>query len=332
MNPYFDVGFFEFFYVLWIRLVQFCLGKNIFLAEDELQILVLSLLSISCALVGSFLTLRKMTMFANSLSHTVLIGIVLSFLLFLSISSKERSFVFEINQKLIFLGALISAAMTYFLIEIFHKVFRLQKDASIGFVFTFLFALGILFVAIFARNSHIGLEVVMGHLDAIDRSEVKFQALLAFVNICLVFLLYRAFVMTSFDQIFSKNFPVAVPMMTFILALQTSLTTMGAYKAVGALLFLTFLTAPILSAKVLAKNLKSLLMMSCGLSIFISLLTVALSRHILTYYNIALSTGGLCSTLLALSFPAMLVLKKVLSQISLKSYTKIVAKRQQVEI
>ena len=52
------------------------------MASDELQILVLCGVAASSAIVGSFLILRKMTMMANSLSHTVLLGIVIAFVLF----------------------------------------------------------------------------------------------------------------------------------------------------------------------------------------------------------------------------------------------------------
>ncbi len=322
MSPYFEVGFFEFFYVFFARVGLLISGKNLHLAEDEVQLIILALLSISCCFVGTFLVLRKMTMFANSLSHTILVGVVIAFIITLSISAKSGSVAFEMNQKMLVIGALLSAGITYLLIEFFQRVFKIQKDASIGFAFTFLFAIGVLLVTLFAKNSHLGVEVVMGNLDALDASEIKIQAILTLSNILLTCLFYRTFVMTSFDSIFSKNFSYVVPIMTFVLTLQTAFTTIGAYKVVGALLFLTFLTAPVLAAKVFAKNLKSLLILSCSISMVISFIAVVLSRHILSYYNIALSTGGLCSVLLALSFPSSLFLKKTLSTYSLKRHLK----------
>lgn len=323
MNPYFEVGFFEFFSVLFMRLGQFFLGRNLTLVDDEVQLIILGLLSISCCFVGTFLVLRKMTMFANSLSHTVLMGIVIAFIFLLFFSSTDQKLQFELNQKVLVIGALLSAGLTYVLIELFHKVFKIQKDASIGFAFTFLFALGVLLVTLFARNSHLGAETIMGNLDALDASEIKIQALLTLCNVVLTIVFYRAFVMTSFDTTFSKNFQYIVPVMTFVICLQTTFTTIASYKVVGALVFLAFLTAPVLAAKVFAKSLKNLLLYSCVISLGVSVVAVALSRSILSYYDVALSTGGLCSVLLSLSFPVSLFIRKITSKYKLKVSLKV---------
>ncbi len=82
LNPYQGVNFFEFFFVFFQRLWGFLTGTLGFhqLANDEIQVIVLSLIGASSALVGTFLVLRKMSMLANSLSHTILVGIVIAFL------------------------------------------------------------------------------------------------------------------------------------------------------------------------------------------------------------------------------------------------------------
>src|ERR1700722_7851668 len=81
-NPYTGQTFFGFFLVLCQRLWLFLSQQLSFadIASDEIQMLVLIGISASAGLVGSFLVLRKMTMLANSLSHTILIGIVLAYL------------------------------------------------------------------------------------------------------------------------------------------------------------------------------------------------------------------------------------------------------------
>ncbi len=309
MNPYFELNFFQFIKVLFIRTWGVAVGQNLTLAEDEVQILILLLLSISCSLVGSFLFLRKMTMFANSISHTVLVGIVISFTVLTGIKNSFSEF--EINSQILFFGAIISAGLSYVLVELFHKSFNLQKDAAIGLVFTMLFAMGIILVTLLARHSHIGSEMIMGSLDALDRSELKLQFLLTSTNVLITLLFYRAFIMASFDATFSKNFPLVVPLITTVMVFQTALTSIGAYKVVGALLYLMFLTAPVLAAKVFVKRMKSLLVLSCVISIFVSVMAVAISRAFLSNFDTPLSTGGLCTVLLSLSYPISLSLKKL---------------------
>ena len=82
MNPYWGQNFFGFFAVLFQRLTgQLPLSQ---LASDEVQLLVLMGVALATVLLGSFLTLKKMTMMANSLSHTTLLGIVIAYLIFFS--------------------------------------------------------------------------------------------------------------------------------------------------------------------------------------------------------------------------------------------------------
>ena len=79
MNPYSGSSFFGFFAVLGQRLMGIFSGNLEPLASDEVQLLVLVLISLSSALVGTFLVLKKKAMLANSLSHTILLGIVGAF-------------------------------------------------------------------------------------------------------------------------------------------------------------------------------------------------------------------------------------------------------------
>ena len=78
MNPYTGTNFFTFFVTLFTRISAMLHGD---LASDEIQVLTLCCISISGALIGTFLYLRRMTMLANSLSHTILLGIVIAFLI-----------------------------------------------------------------------------------------------------------------------------------------------------------------------------------------------------------------------------------------------------------
>src|SRR5690348_5384464 len=83
MNPYWGASFSEFILLFFHRMVQWLTGSLSLcdLASDEIQVLTLICIAFSGALLGCFLVLKKMTMLANSLSHTILLGIVGSYLL-----------------------------------------------------------------------------------------------------------------------------------------------------------------------------------------------------------------------------------------------------------
>ncbi|MCH2085272.1 MAG: metal ABC transporter permease, partial [Saprospiraceae bacterium] len=113
-------------------------------------ILTASLFAISCSLLGSFLILRKMAMVGDAISHAVLPGIVIAFLLTGSRDSFDM-----------IIGAALLGVFTTFLIEFFHKRARLQTDAAIGVTFTWLFALGIILVSLYAGQVDVDQECVL---------------------------------------------------------------------------------------------------------------------------------------------------------------------------
>ncbi|NGX47266.1 MAG: Manganese transport system membrane protein MntB, partial [Chlamydiae bacterium] len=144
MNPYHGADFFHFFAIFFTRLLTW---KT--LASDEIQFFVLSLIAIASSLIGTLLVLKRMTMLANSLSHTILLGIVIAYLLLFKAGSGM-----PMNFQVLFIAALVTGILTTLLTQVLHRVIKLQEDASIGIVFTSLFALGILLVTLYTRNAH----------------------------------------------------------------------------------------------------------------------------------------------------------------------------------
>ena len=93
MKTYWGDNFFQFFQTMAIRFIDVITGR-IPLAADEIQILVLSCIAISFGLIGPFLVLKRMTMLANSLSHTIiLLGLVLSFLVCRALFHQSEPFI-----------------------------------------------------------------------------------------------------------------------------------------------------------------------------------------------------------------------------------------------
>ena len=97
-----------------------------------------SLIAVSCSLLGCYLVLRKMAMVGDAISHAVLPGIVIAYLL-----SGSR----ETLPMLV--GAAVLGVLTTVIIELFYKRAKLQVDASIGITFTWLFAIGIILISKF---------------------------------------------------------------------------------------------------------------------------------------------------------------------------------------
>src|SRR5690554_1015460 len=99
--------------------------------EDFWVMLTASLVASSCGFIGCFLILRKMAMVGDAISHSVLLGIVLAFLITRSLGGVPM-----------FIGAAVMGVFTTFLIQLLHQG-GAQEDAAIGVAFTGLFALGV---------------------------------------------------------------------------------------------------------------------------------------------------------------------------------------------
>lgn len=295
MNPYWGQDFLGFFSVLARRLTwQLPLHD---LPSDELQILVLICVAISTVLLGTFLSLKKMTMMANALSHTTLLGIVLAYL----IIGSGLEFA-SLDTTSLFVAGVISAALTAILTELARDFLKLPEDAAIGLVFTSLFALSIILVTAFTRNLHLGIEAITGNVDALHPEDFHLVKIMTGVNVAIIALFFRQWVMTSFDEKLSSILGLPTRLFHYLLMVLTALTLVSSFRAVGVILVLSFLVGPHLIARRFTNRLAPLLLLGVGIGVVFSILGVALSRHFLSIYQIPLSTGALVVTLIALFY------------------------------
>ena len=297
MNPYTGAGFFEFFWILAKRLCQFIGGEPTLLVSDEIQLIVLGCSAIACGLLGPFLVLKRISMFANSLSHTALLGIVVAFLFASHIWGSRVT-----DLTTLLLGAGIAALMTAALTELLSRLFRLSADASIGISFTLLFALGVLLVSLFTKDAHVSTEAVLGNCDALQLSDVRFAGSIALCNLIALCLFFRPFSLISFDEPFLRALGFSAPFWRFCLFFLTALTVIGSFRAVGVLVVLVELTGPYLMVRLFCHRLNRLVIWTPLCALFIAFLSVALSRAVLSWTGIALSTGGILTLVTAILF------------------------------
>jgi manganese/zinc/iron transport system permease protein len=304
-NPYNGTTLASFFVVLIGRLWGFMTGQLTLtqLASDELQIIVLIGVALSSALVGSFLILRRMTMLANSLSHTILLGIVAAYYFTSTSAPGELSpHPGAINVQAMLIASLAMGMITTFLTQGITTYARLQEDASTGIVFTSLFALGIILVTVLSKNAHIGTEVVMGNVDALQLDDCLLVYISLLINLLLIIIFFKEYLVTTFDPALAKAMGISVIIFNYMLMAQVSITTVSAFRAVGVLMVLAFITGPPLTARLLTHDLRKMLALACALGSFSSIIGVALSRHLLTAYEMALTTAGIVVCVIAILY------------------------------
>lgn len=228
-------------------------------------ILTASLVAASCALLGCYLVLRKMALIGDAISHAVLPGIVLAFL----ISGSRDSLV-------MILGAGAIGLLTTFLIEFLHRKARLQEDASIGVIFTTLFALGVILISYYADNIDLDQDCVLyGEIALVPLDtwvlpsgfdigpRAMWIGLIVFVAILLFVIVgYKELFLTTFDPAYAMSIGISVTLWHYLLMGMVSFTTVASFEAVGAILVVAFLVAPAATAYLLTDNFHKMLVIS----------------------------------------------------------------------
>ena len=204
------------------------------------------LVTASCALLGTFLVLRKMSLLGDALSHAVLPGIAVAFLL-----SSSRAVL------PMFLGAAAFGLITALLVEAFHRRWRVQEDAAIGIVFTALFALGVVIITAYAGQVDLDQECVLygeiaytpwdlllwGDQSLGPRPVWILGAMLA-INLTVIALLYKEFKISAFDPALAISVGISATLMHYLLMGLVALTTVASFESVGAILVVAMLIVP----------------------------------------------------------------------------------------
>ena len=289
MNPYASTGLFTFFKTLLVRLFRGDIFTS--LAYDEMQLATLTLVALSCALIGAFATLRKKAMLANALSHTALVGIILAFLVLGGWG--------QLSIPVLLAAALISALLTSGIVWLLEHRFSMSSDGAIGLAFTALFSIGVLLATAITRRTHIGLETVMGSADVLQMSDFYFACTLLFSSVLFIGLFYSRLRILCFDAKFAKVLGMRISAIEVLLLLMLAFVVMGGFRCVGALMVLSYLVIPSAYARLFSKTLGGFLMRACLISALSVLFGVAFSRAVLTYFALPLSTGALSATLLS---------------------------------
>jgi len=236
----------------------------------DLVIIVTALLVVApCALLGCVLLLRRKVMVADAISHAALPGIVLAFMLTGSLGPIAAV-----------AGAAAFGLLTVTLVDLLERTGTVRGDAATGIVFTGLFALGVLLVARFGGNVHLDLEHVLfgeiafaplhvltvGGVDLGPRSWWT-TGLVALVAVTAVLLLYKELKVTTFDPSLAAVLGLSPVVVQAVLMSLVSLTVVGAFDAVGAILVVALLAGPAATAYLLTDRLGHMLALALGVGV-----------------------------------------------------------------
>ncbi len=228
-----------------------------------------SAVAASCALVGTFLVLRKMALLGDAISHAVLPGIAIAFLL-----SGGRSTLPMV------LGAGALGVLTVFLVEVSTRTQRLKEDASIGVVFPALFAIGVILVSRYAGQVDLDLDCVLYGEIAYTPLDILYwndrpigpkalwiNGVILAIDLLAVLVFYKELKLSTFDTQLAAALGFAPTLIHYLLMSLVSLTVVGAFESVGAILVVAMLVVPPATAYLLTERLSRMLTWSVGIGI-----------------------------------------------------------------
>lgn len=213
------------------------------------------LVTAACALVGNYLVVRRMALIGDAISHSILPGLVIAFLL----AGSTDSWV-------MFTGALAAGVVTVLLIEFISHRSRVKQDAAIGITFSTLFAIGVVLLSVYSSNVHIDPDCVLyGEIGMIWLAPQTVT--LAGVAIphpiitmggvtlatgALILLFYKELLLVAFDPGLAASLGYQPKVIHYMLMAWLSIVVVSAFESVGAILVIAMLILPGSTAFLLA--------------------------------------------------------------------------------
>lgn len=224
--------------------------------------------SVACALPGLWLMLRGMSMLSDALTHSVLLGIVLTYLV-----------VGDIASPWMFFGAVLSGVLTALFVDRLQQR-QVSTDAAVGLVFAGMFSLAIILITLYAGDTHLDIDaVLLGEIvfAPFDRMviwgvDLGPRALVmngvAFVlSATCMWLFWKELVFTTFDATSALLVGFSPAIISIGVVVVSSITVVTAFDAVGAILVVAFMTAAPASAFLLTYRLKTMVWLTVVLAV-----------------------------------------------------------------
>jgi manganese/zinc/iron transport system permease protein len=240
---------------------------NTWTSIDTWIVVTGALCAMACALPGCFLVLRRMSMMGDAISHAVLPGLAIAFLV-----TGQRASV------PMFVGAVAAGLLTALFTQWIHRAARVDEGAAMGVVFTTLFAIGL--VIIVKAADHVDLDpgcvlygaIELTPLDTVDLLgwEIPRAALVngsvLMLNLLIVALLFKELRLACFDPGLASTLGFSPGFMHYLLMSMVAVTTVAAFESVGSIIVIAMLIVPAATAQLLTRRLLPMLLVSAGLA------------------------------------------------------------------
>lgn len=248
------------------------------------------LLGMSASVVGSFAFLRKRSLIGDALAHAALPGVMMAFLLF-----QTR------DPLVMFLGAVSSSFIGFFLIDWLPKNTKIKPDAALAITLSFFFALGLMLLSYIQGlnvDNKSGLDkILFGQAAAMTNADIKLLMYVAVFILVTVTLFFHKFRLIALDRSYAKTLGIPVIQYEIFMAILIVMSVVVGLQLVGVVLMAAVLLTPIAAARFWSNELSHILILSAMIGAISAIISTQVS-----YLAPAMPTGPWMVVSLSLLF------------------------------
>ncbi|KAF0815930.1 Manganese ABC transporter, inner membrane permease protein SitD [Bacillus sp. ZZV12-4809] len=212
------------------------------------------MVGIICGVIGCFIILRGMALMGDAISHAVLPGVAISYMLGVNF----------------FFGAVISGVITAIAIGFVSQNSRIKHDTSIGIMFTAAFASGIIIITMLKSSTDL-YHILFGNVLAVRSSDMWITLAISLIVLGAVYLFYKELLVTSFDPTMGAAYGLPVRFIHYFLMTLLTMVTVASLQTVGIVLVVAMLITPAAAAYLLTERLWVMIFLASGIGVISSI-------------------------------------------------------------
>ena len=197
--------------------------------------------------IGSFIILRGMSLMGDAISHAVLPGVAMSYML-------GTSYI---------IGASVFGLMAAGLIEFVNQKSKLKTDTAIGIVFSSFFALGIIMISKADSSTNLT-AILFGNVLSVTKHDILLTAIVGIGVLLFVAIFYKELQISSFDPTMAQAYGLNVKALHYALVFALTLVAVTSLQTIGTVLIVALLITPAASAYLLTNRLSIMIALSAA--------------------------------------------------------------------
>lgn len=203
------------------------------------------LVGLMSGLIGGFIILRGMSLMGDAISHAVLPGVAVAYMLGINV----------------LIGASIFGILAAVLIGIVAQYSKIKMDTAIGVVFSAFYALGFILISMAESSTNLH-HILFGNILAVTHQDLLTTVIIAAIVILFITFFYKELLITSFDETFAKTYGLKTQVLHYALMFILTLVTVSALQTVGIILVVAMLITPAATAFLWTYRLERMLLLS----------------------------------------------------------------------